>query len=897
MASVGDGEKVGSDVTAKSLLSGKRDAISAPVEAMSEGGSCGIPVAGAVSGDDTIIFQTTHSDCPCEVLHLAPEGRHLLSIGTDGRLLSTDLTTEAPTRRWASRVGEPNSELTAVAMSSDFSWLAFSQSHDCRVWVRPMDLNVGPGSSKILMAGRFTLPVRHLSWHSTEPLLGIATDDGRLVIWSCGERTVRREFVSKGVGGGVQCVAFDPCGDFLAAAFTGGELVVFRFKERSEHFRKVMWPKTIIGRERLVISWRPDGSALALPGAPSIKLLRRTSFSAPPLLLERGHNHATTLVAWSPVSNATGIGGDLLASISCDAVVIWRPPHLLRVVKPSAEPHSLAWAWGSNGAVNCAIGALKGAWALVSLGEADLQRQTESSCTSTQQSDAAAAKVAAETEFTGAKSDTLPRDLSFSQATTSDGRRVVATPKPCQLPVVEQDPFQPGSTVGYVGGGAPPRRRYLSWNDSGALKFFIGEEPPRSASTGKKAGQIGKSGTLGHVEVDYSRERGHSSVREIRALEGLTIGAVGPGVCALAADATKGLPARIVTHLTKPWERPSFEHILPEGEQALLLTVGRNFLATFTDSPLRLLRIHTLTGLSLGVIAFAGEPVCLVACEDLLLCVTEAPGPKVQEPVLEYKLYAVRAKECLASGRLPLSSQSTLRWVGFSAESLPLAVDSAGVLRALPLSCDGTPTLAVAAGEWLPVGNLDEPRSRLWPVRAEAGVLYCAEIPGGKLEPPVSSVQRLRGIRFRLPIGTALDGSERILRQRLFSGHSAFALEAGLLSPAAQRSARDAVGRQGRGTEQQQVLKLFESFAKAGLLQQAVDVIGAYLGIGDGSQEGRIRALEEARSMTAAFGDAVVDSSTLKARVDGLLTGDLRRSREEASGEDNSSPNSRRRLA
>merc|ERR1711870_150283 len=156
-------------------------------------------------------------------------------------------------------------------------------------------------------------------------------------------------------------------------------------------------------------------------------------------------------------------------------------------------------------------------------------------------------------------------------------------------------------------------------------------------------------------------------------------------------------------------------------------------------------------GIPLGILALGGDPVCLVACEGLLLCVTQIPGEASEcDPVLEYSLFGIVGQERLASGRLPLTPRSTLRWVGFSAEALPLTVDSAGAVRALTLS-GAVPGLAPAMGDWLPVADLEDGGARLWPVRAENGALQCAEISKSGDEPRVGQNLKLRDIPYHLP--------------------------------------------------------------------------------------------------------------------------------------------------
>jgi len=431
--------------------------------------------------------------------------------------------------------------------------------------------------------------------------------------------------------------------------------------------------------------------------------------------------------------------------------------------------------------------------------------------------------------------------------------------------VRQKAPFQPGATAAR----GDPKRRYLAFNEHGALKLHIASASPGSIGGGRVERRSGRAGTgstalsgrapAGRIEVEYTRERSAYSGREHRAPDGLEMGAIGPGLFALAAGAAGGQPARIIVHAPTQWEKQLHEHPLPEGERVEALAIGRHFVAALT-SPNRLLRINTITGIAIAVLAISGPPVCLAAFEDLLLCVTEAPGRTWSAshglgatPHLEYALYGIANRERLVSGVLPLSSAASLRWVAFSAEGMPLALDTAGVLRALAL-CGGagTPLLAPASGEWLPVAELEGEGARLWPVTAEAGRLRCYEVPRDGDEPRVGPTPRLREINFRLPFGSEVDGPERVLRAGLFSAHMEFARGAGMLPGSRQRSSREAPARRRteRGGDGRQALGLFNQLTKSGDVELALDVAAAYLG-GGGTEA---RLLDDARGIASKAG-------------------------------------------
>lgn len=807
-----------------------------------------------------------HAEGPCETLHLSQDGRYLLSAGADGRIAGVDaapVENGPALRSWRTRLVPASAVLTTVAVSADRAWVAKGEENDqgFGVYYNALDPQTAQPKGVPKLVARFTLPVREVQWHPTLPLLAVAADDGKLLVYDrsaeSGEakRPRRKDFQTSG-GGAVRCVAMDPRGELLAAALASGALAIFKLSDASEQFRAAAWPKAVIGSQRLGIEWSPDGSALALPGEPGLRvalreeltsaraapgsIARKLSATGPPLpssiaTLVGGHRQATTTAAWAP-------NGEFVASASCEAVALWRWPSApgaspARIWRLDSAPESLTW--GSSAFL--AAGTVSGGWARFEVPSlAELKAEEKAAKAAAAAAAAAAAGLDAEKaaasvlEGTPTKTpQASPAKGSPAKAGADEDENAPAKKKARPSPVI-QLPFQPGAT------GSPKKRRYLAWNEYGRLRFL----PPT------------KKGLDGKVSVEYSRERGRSSVREIKTPLGLTHGALGPGLLALASEATGKTPAGISVHLATPWVKTSFDHTLPEGEQIEALAAGRRFVAAFT-SPLRQLRIHSLSGIPLGALSLSGPVVCLAAYEDLLLCITQAPGAPPAEPVLEYALYGVSLKERLAVGTVPLSSASTLRWVGFSAEALPLALDSKGVLRCLALSGCGPPVLAPAAGEWLPVAELENSGRRLWPVRAEAGSLSCVELAADGEEPHVGAASRLREVQYRLPVGAGVEGVEKALRLNLLASHLNFAQDAGLLKEqkAQQKGApRGAPSKDDIGMEKKEALRLFSDYSKRGLLEEALDVACNLFGVRTGLEHQELRLLAEARKLSSKAG-------------------------------------------
>merc|ERR1712226_520363 len=98
--------------------------------------------------------------------------------------------------------------------------------------------------------------------------------------------------------------------------------------------------------------------------------------------------------------------------------------------------------------------------------------------------------------------------------------------------------------------------------------------------------------------------------------------------------------------------------------------------------------------------------------------------------------------------------------------------------------------VAAAPGDWLPVADLEEGGSRLWPVRAENGALQCVEVAKPGDEPRFGQTLKLRDVQYHLPLGSDTEQQERVLRQRFLSAQIRFAMDEGLLPAPTQKIAR-----------------------------------------------------------------------------------------------------------
>mmetsp|Transcript_70812 Transcript_70812/g.166179 ORF Transcript_70812/g.166179 Transcript_70812/m.166179 type:complete len:761 (-) Transcript_70812:56-2338(-) len=697
-----------------------------------------------------------HGKGICEVLY-SGEGR-LLTTGADGRLACSE--TETGLRLWAQKISKGLGSPTTAAISSDARLLAVAEETDSgfQVWVHLLDAKgrVAQGQ-KPRNAGRFTLDIRHLSWHSTLPYLCMGTDDGKVDLWceaSKDSKTPSRKQLCSlgGTLGGVRGACMDSTAELVSVVFSSGDVAVFDVWS-TERYRQRLLPR---GTDRLLMAWDPTGQQLALPGDPCVRLLPRT-FDKDPVQLEGGHRFSTNMASWSP-------SGHILVTASFEALAIWVSGRLGRIVEVTVEPSSMVW----DGEL-LAFGTQAGHFAYLQAESVDKAESTE---------------VPEATPNEKETQDEPAEPQIDSQDQADEATEDAVTTLRLGTKAICQSRFQPGAT--YKG-----RRRFLAWNEHGSLQLTL-----RSQEGPKKK----KLALVAQVEVEYYRRRDPSCVRNIKtgACDLGAVGAIGPGLCAVAGNSRSG--AKIAVHFATPWKHASFEHAL-YGERVESLTITPVFLAVFV-SPHRFLRIFTPSFVPVSVLS-VGSIVSMVGRDHLLFCVFQK---KRREPALEFAIWHAERGERLASGPLPLSAQATLKWIGFSAEAQPLALDSVGALRMLALG-----DAFVPAGSWIPVADI---QPTLWPVEARDAALSCV-----KGEPRVGAVYRFTSVAYKVPMPEA-GGMEPFLRQSLLSSHQTFARAWDLSGS----------GKKAKGTKRSQAAqtsqKLFEALLQSKDQELARDLVG-----------------------------------------------------------------------
>eukprot|EP00439_Symbiodinium_sp_Y106_P087519 s228_g67.t1 len=717
----------------------------------------------------------------CDALYFSADRSRLLTAGADGRLacLETREKETSMSRSWAQKITH-SLRVTAAAVSSYARMLAVAEetASGFQAWVHLLDAKGRTvQGQKPRIAGRFTLDIRHLSWHPSLPYLCIATDDGKVDIW---HETYGRKQLLKGGGpvasGGVRCACLDDKAEKIAAAFASGDLAVVDVETSKEQFRSKLWPKSVGGSERLSMSWAPNGSYLALPGEQSVRLMSR---DCKVVQLEGGHRFSTTIASWSP-------SGHVLVSASAEAVAVWAHQRLHRIIRFAVEPSSIAW----GGCDFIAVGTQAGHFAQLQVlveapAEKDRRDRTAATLEAPVDAQADAGDSQVSQDVPSAPSPSLPGTEDTKQGEAQQGQQGVQKATEAKE-APKQQRFQPGATL-------KGRRRFLAWNGCGALKLMLPSSRPGIRAQGAQ------------VEVDYHSWRDPTSVRSFKIEENVELGAIGPNLFALGSNACGN--STIEVHVASPWQQASFRCTLALDERAEALAISSSFVAIVV-SPQRYLRIFTPSFVPIGVLSLAGDIVSMVAHGDLLLVVFQ-PKPK-REPNLRFMLLNVDRKEKMEAGQLPLSAHSTLKWIGFSAEAQALSLDSKGVLCMLCLRGAGENFIG---GSWIPVAELE----KLWPVQAEEGALSCVES-----EPKAGPSYRFKKVPFKLPCDGPM---ETFLRQSLMATHRAQATACGLLpSMAVKQKKRSAASR-----DSTSALTLLRMFLQSKEEELAMDVVAEFL--------------------------------------------------------------------
>ena len=272
-------------------------------------------------------------------------------------------------------------------------------------------------------------------------------------------------------------------------------------------------------------------------------------------------------------------------------------------------------------------------------------------------------------------------------------------------------------------------------------------------------------------------------------------------------------------HRDKDWRLT-----LPTGERALGCASGDGWNAVVTNR--RFLRLFSTAGNQEQVLWLNGDPVSVVGRSRFLAVFYHDNTPLVDgTQKLGCMVYDALANQVLSRGPVScISKGSSLTWIGFSAESNLLAMDSDGMLSMLIKPQEDS------LWEWMPVLDAQDvcksEGDSLWPISCARGNLNCVPLKGGVKYPSAIRRPVTSKIGLRLPLALSFVPSTHVFEELV--ARSSVAL-------AQQRVFMDLEGESSEQSEREYqifcanvdkaTLKMFHKTLEANKLEKAFDLV------------------------------------------------------------------------
>ncbi|GAA5856457.1 hypothetical protein JCM8547_008753 [Rhodosporidiobolus lusitaniae] len=375
-----------------------------------------------------------------------------------------------------------------------------------------------------------------------------------------------------------------------------------------------------------------------------------------------------------------------------------------------------------------------------------------------------------------------------------------------------QAPFQPGATPWRE------KRRYLAFNMIGYI-FAVEREEGQS------------------VTVEFHDRSAHIPMKFDDPMK-YNLGALGELGAVFSCPSLNELPSKLYHKPYESWTSlQEWDASLPAGEDATVLAIGGMgpppSSLGMDDPSVGLAGSGTvLVGTSRGFVRFfsgAGlqkyvwnvgeEIVAMAAGKDMALVMHRANGGV--GPGLEYALIDTDTFEVVQEGRVPLPSKTTLRWIGFTDDSIPVMYDSNGLISILDRS------RRPRQGRWLPaldsksLARREGKQESYWPVGVTEQQAHVVILKGGETHPhfPTPLLQEL-DLQFPLLNLDVPQGQleEKYLRESLFVSHRKDG------APADDYTLKSALAREELAADKH-LLQIIQTFCKADRLEAALDAV------------------------------------------------------------------------
>ena len=734
-------------------------------------------------------FEYAHIAGACDVARGAVDGRKkIVTCGADSFVIVRD----AETGEVEQNFDDAHADCVNACAASPCGTLAATASSDYSVKLFSLEKKAFEAN-----VTRFSLPVHCVAWSADGKYVAAGGEDAEVKVIKMEDKTVLHVFPCQR-SKCIKSVAFDPRGDYLAATDENGMVVVWLLKPTSEDEEAgdvklhATEAPLATGESPLLnaVAWRPDGQILAVPGRENdVTFFERGTFKQIEWEL-KGHTDAISLIRWSP-------NGKYLVTASADkSVIVWDVKKKLAIAKMTDTELVCGASFDPTGN-SLALINVNGEWAMWNDVVPSKYSSPSAKVSPSEIDFVSAIDETNASDFVDDEADGMDEDLDeeddFVEYDDDDdvkGRRqshvkqsvvhVEAGPKP-------QPAFQSGSVAAVPGSN----RRFLSYTMVGSITSTV-------------------EGGFNSVEFQFHDTSRMGRIPTITDYNGYTIGVAGEKGCALASP-MKDSENESVLYFQQydNWANDGeWQVTMPAGEDILSIATGSTWVAAVTSK--RYLRIYSLGGAQRQIISLEGDAVSISGSDDALAVVWHeaAPiGPAPGSQVLAYAVYNVRYSSELARGRVALSTQSTLTYLGFSEEGMLVTRDSAGVVR---MRTDAF------GGSWTPVFRSSSARAtdgqHHWIVSSCASTLYCiiTRTSAGPVPNP-------RPVLSMLPMSLPI-----IIPEQSVGDLEDEAARASLALSVAQSAGEDT--RLALGANEKAAIKLFHTACKANKLSRASDI-------------------------------------------------------------------------
>ncbi|KAF9580964.1 hypothetical protein BGW38_002188 [Lunasporangiospora selenospora] len=171
---------------------------------------------------------------------------------------------------------------------------------------------------------------------------------------------------------------------------------------------------------------------------------------------------------------------------------------------------------------------------------------------------------------------------------------------------------------------------------------------------------------------------------------------------------------------------------LPKGEEATAIALNAESAIVTTSRGY--LRVFSQSGIQTGIFC-AGSAIAAAGKEDLVMLILRAGEPFAGSQNLSYSIYNIESGQRIQHGSLPVSDETFVTWIGFSEGGIPAFYDDNGVMHILNYY------RRVDQGQWTPILDTrleatDEKEvPRYWVVGLTDEAMTCVRCKKGQTEP------------------------------------------------------------------------------------------------------------------------------------------------------------------